>query len=82
MREKGPIFKDGKVIDEEIYKTSGAYVLVATGLGKTIEAARKSVYGAVEDVKFKDRMYRTDLGEKIVKVLPELQKFGYALDLK
>jgi phosphoribosylamine---glycine ligase len=83
MREKGPVFKDGKVVDEEIYKTTGAYVLVATGLGKTVEAARKSVYGAVDKIKVANAMYRTDIGgEKIEKALPILHKFGYAIELK
>lgn len=83
MREKGPIFKDGKVVDEEVYKTTGAYVLVATGLGKTVEAARKSVYSAIDGVKVADRLYRTDIGgEKIENALPDLHKHGYAETLK
>ncbi len=82
MREKGPVFKNDKVIDEEIYKTTGSYVLVATGLGKTIEDARKSVYGATDEVKFKDSIYRTDGGEKVKPLLKELHQFGYAEDLE
>jgi phosphoribosylamine--glycine ligase len=81
MREKGPVFDKDKVIDEEIYKTTGAYVLVACGLGKTIESARKDVYKAVDSVKFKDRMYRTDVGEKIEPVLDDLHKAGFAKEL-
>lgn len=83
MREKGAIFKDGKVVDEEIYKTTGAYVLVATGLGKTVEDARKQVYGAVDEIKVANILYRTDIGgEKIEKALPILHKFGYATNLR
>jgi phosphoribosylamine---glycine ligase len=82
MREKGPLFKGGKVTDEEIYKTTGAYVLVATGLGKTIESARKEVYAAVDEIKFKDSMYRTDGGEKVKPILKDLHKHGYALQME
>lgn len=82
MREKGPVMKDNKVIDEEIYKTTGAYVLVATGLGKSIESARQQVYGAIDKIVLKDLMYRTDIGSKIEKVLPDLNKFGYATQTK
>lgn len=81
MREKGPSWSDGKVVDEEIYKTTGAYVLVATALGKTISEAQKRVYGAVDEVRYKDKMFRTDIGEKVKPLLKELKKFGYAESL-
>lgn len=81
MREKGPIWKDGKVLDEEIYKTTGAYVLVATALGKTIVAAQKRVYEAIDEISFKDLMYRTDIGDKVTPLLEPLHSFGYAKDL-
>lgn len=82
MREKGPAWKDGNVVEEEIYKTTGAYALVVTALGKTITAAQKRVYGAIDEVKFKDKMFRTDIGDKVKPLLEPLQKFGYALGLK
>jgi phosphoribosylamine--glycine ligase len=82
MVGKGPVMDDGKVVDRPIYQTTGEYVLVATGLGETIEAARKKVYGVVDKIKFPNRMYRTDIGKKIEKPLPKLHAFGYAQEME
>lgn len=81
MIAKGPRMEDGKVVDGLTYQTSSEYVMIATGLGDTIESARDNVYEAVDSVKFKDRMYRDDIGEKVQNVLPELHEFGYALEM-
>ena len=82
MKGKGPVMKDGKVVDGETYQTTGEYVMVATGLGKTIEKARKAVYGAIDKVKFPNAMYRDDIGKKLEKPLPELHKAGYAAKME
>jgi phosphoribosylamine--glycine ligase len=82
MRGKGPAMKGGKVVDAPTYQTTGEMVLVMTGLGKTIEKARKRVYGAVDQIHYPDRMYRTDIGEKVAKALPALHRHGYAMDLE
>lgn len=77
MMGRGPKWEDGKIVERPIYQTTGEYVLVATGLGKTVEKARKSVYGVVDQVKFPGRMYRTDIGEKLERALPKLRAFGF-----
>jgi phosphoribosylamine---glycine ligase len=82
MRGKGPVMKDGKVADAPIYQTSGEYVMVVTGLGKTIEKARKRVYASVDKIHFADRMFRTDIGCKVIEALPALHRHGYALDME
>ena len=81
MMGKGPVMEDGKVVDRPTYQTAGEYVLVATGLGKTVEKARKKVYSTVAAIHFPDRMYRDDIGSKVIPVLPALHRFGYALDM-
>ncbi len=81
MLGKGPTMQDGKVVDGEVYQTTGEYVLVATALGKTVERARKKVYSTVDQIKFKDAIYRDDIGEKLEKSLPKLHSFGYATDM-
>src|SRR6185312_11105518 len=81
MRGRGSFMDGGKIAEGPIYQTTGEYVLVCTGLGKTIESARKAVYRAAKEIKFPDRMYRTDIGEKVQKCLPELQKHGYLTEL-
>lgn len=82
MLGKGPVMKGGKIVDAPQHQTTGEYVLVCTGLGKTIEKARKSVYATVETVKFPNAMWRNDIGLKIEKPLPELHKFGYAKNME
>lgn len=81
MRGTGPVMERGKVVDQPSFETAGEYVLVATGLGKTIEKARSRAYGVVDKIKFPDRVYRTDIGCKVIPKLEALHKFGYVPDL-
>lgn len=81
MIGKGAKYEDGKVKEGPIYQTAGTYVLTATGLGKTVTRARKAVYRVVDDIKFRDAEYRTDIGRKIEPVLGKLHSAGYAADL-
>jgi phosphoribosylamine--glycine ligase len=81
MMGKGPVMRDGKIVDEPIVQTAGEYVMVATGLGKTIERARRKVYGTLDKVRVADMIYRDDIGEKLADPLPALHRYGYAVDL-
>lgn len=73
-----PDMEGEKVVMRNIWATSGDYVMIATGLGKTIKQASERVYGTVKEVAIKNKMYRDDIGESLEKELPELQKLGYA----
>jgi phosphoribosylamine--glycine ligase len=54
-------------------------VLVATGTGDTVRAAAQAAYGVVKKLRMPmSPMYRTDIGRRLSKALPELQKHGYA----
>ena len=64
------------------YETTGEMVAVVTGLGKTIEKARDKVYSSVSKVRFPNRMYRTDIGCKVIDALPKLHQFGYLADMR
>jgi phosphoribosylamine--glycine ligase len=79
-----PIEIDGKVLTVPHWVTSGDYVLVATGVGASISAARASVYAAVKKVKIPNSpFYRTDIGKgRMVKQLPKLHALGYAPGLE
>jgi len=78
MLGNGPQMKGGKVVDGPVFKTSGEYVLVATGTGKTVTKAKENVYKTIDKIKFSDAAYRTDISDKVIKVLPKLHGFGYA----
>lgn len=81
MLGKGPMMHGGKVVDGPTFQTTGEYVLVATGLGKSVEKARARVYGTIDEIGFADMLYRTDIGCKVVEALSQLHRHGYCLDL-
>jgi phosphoribosylamine--glycine ligase len=81
MISKGPVMDGDKVVDQATYMTSGEYVLVLTGLGATVEKARKSAYDAVNATGFANRIVRCDIGSKLEAQLPKLHKAGYALEM-
>ena len=81
MIGRGPAMDGKEIVERPIFLTSGEYVMVATGTGRTIEKARKAVYGVVDQVKFPNMMYRQDIGEKVIKVADKLHRFGYALGM-
>ena len=58
--------------------TAGDYVLVATALGETVQSARDLVYRRLERLKLPNSpMYRTDIGTRLSRQLPEIQKHGF-----
>lgn len=82
MLGRGPQMAGGVVIEGPQYQTSAAYVLVCTGLGKSIKAAQRKVYAVADEVHFPDKMMRGDIGDKVIEALPELHRFGYAVDMR
>ena len=75
--------KDGRNT-EPCLVTAGSYVLTVSGVGDTVEAAREACY-----TRFKKKihminspMIRDDIGKKLEKMLPVLQKNGYCKDVK
>lgn len=82
MLGKGPVMDGDKVVDAPMWQTSGPYVLVTTGTGATLSAAQKACYASIDEVSFPDMMYRTDIGDKVAKNLPELHKHGFALPMR
>ena len=82
MRGRGPVMDGGKVVERPVFETAGEYVLVATGLGKTVTQAQKRVYGTIDKVKFPQKGYRNDIGDKVKAQLAAVQRAGYALDME
>jgi phosphoribosylamine--glycine ligase len=82
MQGIAPQEKDGKIQDLPCMVTAGDYVLVATGTGETISSAKGKAYKNIKKVSVPNSpMYRTDIGNRLRKQLPELQKMGYAKKL-
>lgn len=81
---KAPAMVGDKVKDDvPMFVTAGDYVCTVTGTGKTVEDARKESYGNIK--KYieipNSTMWRTDIGKRLEKHLPELQKHGYCMDM-
>jgi hypothetical protein len=80
--EKGPSMKDGKVVEADIFTTSGNYVLVATGMGETVKQAKEAVDKVIKKVNVSNMMVRNDIGDNLEECLPELHKMGFATSME
>ena len=79
MRGEAPVMMKDKLTYPKMMLTGGSYVLVATGQGSTVDKAAKRAYDVVDEIKIpSNMMYRTDIGRRLEKQLPELHKLGYA----
>ena len=53
-------------------------ILLCIGTGKSVKQAAERAYNVVKELHVPDLMWRDDIGEKLKKEIPELQKHGYA----
>jgi phosphoribosylamine--glycine ligase len=68
---------DGK--PEPMLVSCGDYVLVVSGVGDTVEKSREKAYKTVDELELPNSpLYRTDIGCRVMKQLPELQDLGFA----
>lgn len=77
-----PIIKNGRITRETGWCTAGDYLMIVTGLGHSVNAAKTQAYHRVDQIKVPDGMHRTDIGDKVIKWLPQLHTLGYALDMQ
>lgn len=76
---EAPQDKDGKIVTAPCLTTAGDYVLVATGVGESVSQARGRAYRVLDQVQAPaSPFWRPDIGQRLKKQLPEVQKFGYA----
>jgi len=75
-----PDMEGDNVVERDIWVTTGDYLAVATGLGKTVKKACERAYGTVKEVHVPNLMYRDDVGESLEESIPKLQAHGFALD--
>ena len=65
--------------DVEGWQTAGTYPLVVTGTGMNVESAAKSAMTVVKQLKWPSNvMHRIDIGKRLKKDLPAVQKHGFA----
>jgi phosphoribosylamine--glycine ligase len=76
-----PTEENGKIVRKPMLVSAGDYVLVVSGTGEDVKSAQEACYGVVEKIELPNSpMYRTDIGDRVIKQLPELQKLGFALE--
>jgi phosphoribosylamine---glycine ligase len=78
----GPKISNGKLERQESMQTTGEYVLVATGLGRTVKASHDKAYGAISEIKLANAIVRDDIGEKLEEQLPKLHALGYCKEVE
>jgi phosphoribosylamine--glycine ligase len=70
---------DGKIKEVDGWVTAGNYILTATACGDTVSEAKEKVYKILKNIEVGNSpQYRTDIGDRLNKQLPTIQKFGYA----
>lgn len=73
----------GRIVTRPIVTTAGDYLLVVSGVGKTVTEAMKSTYSDLKSLSVPNSpMYRTDIGTRLKKQLPELHKHGFATGME
>jgi phosphoribosylamine--glycine ligase len=79
MMGEAPQEMGGKIVEAPCIVTAGDYVLVATGVSETIRGARYQSSRILDRVKIPNSpFWRPDIGMRLKKQLPQLQKHGYA----
>jgi phosphoribosylamine---glycine ligase len=75
---EAPELDGGKLVQIPMMVSAGSYMGVVSGVGKGVEAAVEHAYENLKQLEFANSpMYRTDIGKRVTKQLPELQKMGY-----
>jgi phosphoribosylamine--glycine ligase len=76
---KGYLWEDGKLSKPKMTLTAGCYVMVVTGSGKTVSEAQEKAYDIAWSIQWPSNIvFRTDIGDRLKKQLPQLHKLGFA----
>jgi len=80
MREELPDMEGASLTRRKIWATTGDYILVVTGKGKTVRQAAGRAYDTLSELSVPDVIYRDDIGEKLEEELPRLHAHGFATE--
>lgn len=79
MVGEAPFVVDGVIKREPIFVSAGDNLLTVVGRGNSITQAAENAYKLVDEVEIPNSpLYRIDVGKRLEKQLPELQKLGFA----
>jgi len=83
MMGEAPQDKDGEIKTGPIPVTAGDYVLVCSAVAETVYQAKQKAYRRLKQLVVPNSpMYRTDIGDRLSKQLPQLQAMGYAMGME
>jgi phosphoribosylamine--glycine ligase len=83
MLGEAPHEVQGKIVNLPTFVSAGDYILVTTGLGDTVKAAKQQALRVMKTLEMPNSpMYRTDIGDRLKKQLPICQRFGFAKGLQ
>lgn len=77
MMSKGTVWNGKKSVIDSLPRTTGPYVCVVTGHGKTVKDAHKDAMSAVDEICFSDMIVRDDIGMGLREKLPKYHTLGY-----
>lgn len=83
MTGESPQQTEVGVVTQPCLVSAGDYVAVITGTAETVQQARGSAYRHIKALSMPNSpFYRNDIGSRLMKQLPELQRYGYATGLR
>jgi phosphoribosylamine--glycine ligase len=81
MAGEVPIVKNGTITRETMFVSAGDNILTVVGRGPTVSKASERAYKLIDELVIPNSpIYRVDIGDRLEKQLPELQKLGFAED--
>jgi len=80
--DRMPDMEGDTVVERDIWCTTGDYLAVVTGMGKSVKRATERAYATIKELHVPNLMYRDDIGESLEKTLPLLHSMGYATEFK
>lgn len=79
MMATAPAMVGDQVVEAPTWCSAGTYVLVTTGTGETVKDAQTQAYRVMKRLSMPGSpMFRTDIGSRLRRQLPEIQQHGFA----
>lgn len=82
MMGKGAVWDGKKTKTESLPRTTGPYVAILTGKGKTVSDAHKDVMKVVDTISMADKIIRNDVGKSLEDKLPKLHALDIATEIQ
>ena len=75
-----PTMQGEEVVEKPTWTTTGDYLVVVSGQGRTVRQACTRAYDTLKELHVPNMIYRDDIGEKLEDEIPRLEDSGFATD--